>query len=1303
MRGIRSFFKVGCVLVAFLVALGFALLFTDRGNGSENSKILEESAAKPKTEQPTKQQQVVARETDQVAERGSGNEIWSTGKPSPTPPVVRGPNNERQFEVPTTRELNGFDEGLAPTLMAMLPADGREKLLPNEIDDHTLSARRMVLNTRALDRIIDGTANRLLVPTPDRKENLVLKIEKIRTRSKQTHSLIGKVAGEALSEVNIVYHDGIVHGTVVRYDADEHFEYRILPDGHMMVREIDTASMTDVCGIPNDDVEHSCDETCKHEAADVEIVHADSPGSESGPTVEADTTGWTTVDVVVGYGAEARVAQGGVTQMEAHIIAAVDRMTDAFANSAVNDTELMLLGTVEDPDYVFPGSSASTMGTADELGNLNDGTDGILDTVTDYSATLGADLTSFIVKNGQNGTAGIAYRPGRSSIVSRTSMSSFSLTFSHELGHNFGAKHSLGDSGSDNNLTTPRYGFRFEGSSGSRYRTIMAYSNVDWSTTRIPHFANPSVSFDGTPTGVNDGVDLTGNSLVDPVYATLGYDGSNPDLGARNAQMFLVQAGSNGVVYASNRSIRTGLGVTSPAQSVQWAAGTSQTVSFTGGDMHYTATIDLYKGGVYQETLTDGINATKRNFTWNIPLAQDGGNDYQIRVTLTHLHTLATSFVESDFFIIQGVNDIILEAPVGGETWTRNTRQTITWSSSYGGNVKIQLKKGSAAPVTIIESTPDDGFYEWTIPSDQILDSDYRMIVTSDVSPFDASQSAADFTIAAPSNNLLVTNLDADPGFTTSGEFEYGAPGSGNGASAPYTGTNMYDTDLDATSFGTSTLTTYAIDCSNHTSIHMDFWAYIMVWTDYLVRFEISTDNSNWIELETVGDGVILNQSWTNYSYDITAIAAGEPTVYIRWTMTGSGSQYSGGGLSIDDILITGDFIPADGFSVLRPNAGESIDTNTLNQISWLSSLGGHVRIELLKNGSVVTTIADNSPNDGTFNWLVPDTLTPDSDYKIRITSVENTSKQGESTSNFTVAVPTNTVFSSNLDTDPGFTTTGEFEYGAPSGNNQPAAAHTGTNLYDTDLDATAFSISSLTTMAIDCSRRENVTLQFWSHIYVTSNYEIVFEVSNDQSTWHNLFTASGSITNNSWVERNYDISQWADGESTVYIRWAMNNPTSTYSQWGGGGLAIDDVTISGDFVADPPTYDTWAEGPASDADTSGDGIKNGIAWVLGAPGPSETATSIQPTIDNLSDANYMIFTYRRADVARDDPNTTIAVEYGSDLVGWATATRDNDNVIITEDNDFFGNGIDRVQVKLKNTLAIEDRLFSRLKVQVTE
>ena len=132
-----------------------------------------------------------------------------------------------------------------------------------------------------------------------------------------------------------------------------------------------------------------------------------------------------------------------------------------------------------------------------------------------------------------------------------------------------------------------------------------------------------------------------------------------------------------------------------------------------------------------------------------------------------------------------------------------------------------------------------------------------------------------------------------------------------------------------------------------------------------------------------------------------------------------------------------------------------------------------------------------------------------------------------------------------------------------------------------------------------------------------------------------------------------------------------------------------------------PSPYLTWSGGPGPNTDTNGDGLNNSIAWVLGATDVNVSANGLVPTLDNTSDPAFLIFNYRRLDTAAADPNTTIIVQYGSDLTGWTPATAGPD-IIITPSNDFYGTGIDKVEVKLRHTLAMDGRLFARLNVAVT-
>ncbi len=146
----------------------------------------------------------------------------------------------------------------------------------------------------------------------------------------------------------------------------------------------------------------------------------------------------------------------------------------------------------------------------------------------------------------------------------------------------------------------------------------------------------------------------------------------------------------------------------------------------------------------------------------------------------------------------------------------------------------------------------------------------------------------------------------------------------------------------------------------------------------------------------------------------------------------------------------------------------------------------------------------------------------------------------------------------------------------------------------------------------------------------------------------------------------------------------------------GGGSLTVTTgAELSG--------YDLWAAvngiaGAGPEEDSDGDGIPNGIEFVIGGDpgGPGSNSSSLLPTV--ARDGEHFVFIFRRADAsAAFDP----FVEYSSTLDGWAQAQHGVDGVEIGTEDDFFGEGIDRVTVRMPVTLAPGSKLFARLGVSI--
>ena len=161
-----------------------------------------------------------------------------------------------------------------------------------------------------------------------------------------------------------------------------------------------------------------------------------------------------------------------------------------------------------------------------------------------------------------------------------------------------------------------------------------------------------------------------------------------------------------------------------------------------------------------------------------------------------------------------------------------------------------------------------------------------------------------------------------------------------------------------------------------------------------------------------------------------------------------------------------------------------------------------------------------------------------------------------------------------SMDTNPGWTTTGAWNYGTPtgagSGYGDPTSGHTGTKVYGYNLSGdytNNLPERALTTTALDCTGYENVHLHFWRWLEVESSLydHASVEVSSDGTNWSEVWSnPDATLLDAAWVEQTFDISAVADGESTVYIRWVMGTTdyVVVYPGWN-----IDDVALIGDVA----------------------------------------------------------------------------------------------------------------------------------------
>ena len=146
-------------------------------------------------------------------------------------------------------------------------------------------------------------------------------------------------------------------------------------------------------------------------------------------------------------------------------------------------------------------------------------------------------------------------------------------------------------------------------------------------------------------------------------------------------------------------------------------------------------------------------------------------------------------------------------------------------------------------------------------------------------------------------------------------------------------------------------------------------------------------------------------------------------------------------------------------------------------------------------------------------------------------------------------------------------------------------------------------------------------------------------------------------------------------------------------------------ITVGDDF-ADWLAEDGLVAPAETDPDY--DSVHNAVEYVIGGHPATAMDANLLPTISpfvalpggNPQNLDHVRFTYRRTDRANNNPAAAIGVEWSTGLAGpWADAAP---GIVIDVIDDGFGVGVDRVNVYLPCSLAVDGRLFARLKVTIT-
>jgi hypothetical protein len=455
--------------------------------------------------------------------------------------------------------------------------------------------------------------------------------------------------------------------------------------------------------------------------------------------------------------------------------------------------------------------------------------------------------------------------------------------------------------------------------------------------------------------------------------------------------------------------------VTSPNGGEIWNEGSVHTITWSSSGCEGPVQIDLIRtDGLACETIAvDAPNSGA--YGWVAQNCLGGTGSYKIRITDLRSGRLDES--NQSFFVPDAPACLItVIAPDGGETIDQAGSYEITWGSTLcGANVKIELIQYGSVCATISASTPNDGTFLWTAQPCAGM-CGYKIRVT-DFGSGAADESAEEFCFRPCAPHVDAPNGGEEWIAATEYEIRWSPGACGatakiellrNGlvcstiaAVTPNDGSFLWTaqpcagatdgyrirvTDLSGDGKDESDATFRILSCQLAVTAPNGGES----WQAESVQTVTWTANhcGGEVRIELLRSGVVC-----------ATLAASTPNDgSFLWTVAQCGGNRTDYRIRITDLrgglLDESDAVfsipdPACAIQVTAPNGGESWTEGLPHDITWTSAhCGGTVKIELLLNNTVCSTISASTVDDGLVTWTAQRCGSATTGYKIRITDL---------------------------------------------------------------------------------------------------------------------------------------------------------------------------------------------------------------------------------------------------------------------------------------------------------------------------
>jgi predicted alternative tryptophan synthase beta-subunit len=305
----------------------------------------------------------------------------------------------------------------------------------------------------------------------------------------------------------------------------------------------------------------------------------------------------------------------------------------------------------------------------------------------------------------------------------------------------------------------------------------------------------------------------------------------------------------------------------------------SATVNVASNDPDENPYTFAIQGTVVQDTPTAALSLTT-------DVTAAGGTTTQFTVTYTDNTAVNVTTLDSNDVRVTGPGVFNQLATYVSNTGTASTRTVTYQITAPGGTWDFA----------------DNGTYNIWMEASQVADAGGLTV---------AAGLLGHFHCIIP-NALYWAPMDTDPGWTldppASGSgWAYGTPQGGGDPTDRkcigynITATGVYPNSMSATEYAR----TPAINCTGFSTITLSFLRYLGTKNSDNVSVQVSTNGTTWSTVWN-SSSAIGDTAWTTQTYDLSAWAANQATVYIRWGMGTTSVSQNNFGWNIDDVLVTG-------------------------------------------------------------------------------------------------------------------------------------------------------------------------------------------------------------------------------------------------------------------------------------------------------------------------------------------------------------------------------------------------------------